>query len=213
MVSWRQDGAWWRCLIVGFALVSASACSATRPERPHDLCAIFSERTDWYEASRDAHARWGVPVPLQLAVIHHESGFDAGARPPRTTVLWIFPGPHLSSAYGYGQVLDGTWAQYQESTGESWADRDEFEDVVDFIGWYGHVGEKHFGIPRTDPYSFYLSYHEGHHGFSSGAHRSKPAVQRAARGVSALTRRYAAQYQGCRESLDDRIDGSWWWPF
>ncbi len=188
-------------------------CSATRPARPNDLCSIFSERPEWSEASRDAYENWGVPVPLQLAVIHHESGFDSDARPPRTKFLWIFPGPRPSSAYGYGQVLDGTWDDYQESRGEPFADRDEFEDVVDFIGWYGHVGESRFGIPRSDPYSFYLAYHEGHGGFARGTHRRKASVRNVAKRVAALTRRYDIQYRNCHESLDDAVDGSWWWPF
>ena len=191
----------------------ALGCAASRPERPQDLCAVFSERPDWYEASRQAYRDWGVPVPLQLAVIRHESGFHSDARPPRSTILWIFPGPRPSSAYGYGQVLDGTWDAYRESTGETFADRDEFEDVVDFIGWYGHVGEKRFGIPRSDPYSFYLSYHEGHGGFARGSHRGKPQVRSWAKAVAAATRRYARQYQECRAELDDEVDGPWWWPF
>lgn len=197
-------------LLVTLALVG---CSAARPDRPHDLCSIFFENLDWYEASRDAYKQWGVPIPLQLAVIHHESGFDSDARPPRGTFLWIFPGPRPSSAYGYGQVLDGTWETYQDSTGEHFADRDEFEDVVDFIGWYGHHGEKRYGIPRADPYSFYLSYHEGHGGFSRGSHRGKVDVKNVARRVASLTKRYEAQYRRCREDLDDEVDGSWWWPF
>ena len=188
-------------------------CSATRPESPNNLCSIFTERPHWYEAARDSHEKWGVSVPLQLAVIHHESGFDSNARPPRKTFLWIFPGARLSSAYGYGQVLDGTWDHYRESTGASWADRDDFADVTDFIGWYGHWGTTKHGISRSDPYSFYLSYHEGHHGFRRGTHRSKPGARTAARRVSTLARRYTSQYRACREELDDMVDGPWWWPF
>lgn len=199
-------------VLVLLAIVSVG-CSAARPGRPHDLCSVFAERLDWYEASRDAYREWGVPVPLQLAVIHHESGFDSDARPPRTTFLWIFPGPRPSSAYGYGQVLDGTWDHYQDSTGEHFADRDEFEDVVDFIGWYGHVGSRKYGIPKNDPYSFYLSYHEGHGGFSRGSHNKKASVRRVARAVEAMARRYDRQYASCREDLDDAVDGPWWWPF
>ena len=198
---------------IPLAALALAACSAARPARPHDLCSVFSENPDWYEASRDAAEDWGVPVPLQLAVIHHESGFDSDARPPRTGFLWIFPGPRPSSAFGYGQVLDGTWDTYQESTGESFADRDEFEDVVDFIGWYGHEGARRYGISRSDPYAFYLSYHEGHGGFVRGTHRNKSAVKRVANGVARMTRRYAYQYQTCRQDLDDLVDGPWWWPF
>ena len=188
-------------------------CAATRPEQPEDLCAIFSERTDWYEAARDSHRRWGVPVPLQLAVIRQESGFNAYARPPRTNFLWIFPGPRPSSAYGYGQVLDGTWEAYRDRTGRSSADRDEFEDVVDFIGWYGRVGEERYGIPKTDPYAFYLSYHQGHAGYARGTHPPSARTRSVARRVEAQTQRYGRQYALCRERLDDAVDGPWWWPF
>lgn len=193
--------------------VGLGGCSAARPDRPHDLCSVFEENLDWYEAARDSYRDWGVPVPLQLAVIRHESGFDSDARPPRTKILWILPGPRPSSAFGYGQVIDGTWDTYEDDRGGWLAERDEFEDVVDFIGWYGHVGHRRFGIPRDDPYAFYLAYHEGHHGFARGTHRRKGSVLSAARSVAALTRRYDMQYGSCRASLDAAVDGPWWWPF
>jgi len=193
--------------------LAAAGCTAARPERPQDLCSVFAERPEWYEAARDAYRHWGVPVPLQLAVIHHESGFRADARPPRSTFLWIFPGPRPSSAYGYGQVLDDTWENYVDTTGRWGADRDDFEDVVDFIGWYGYVGARRYGISRTDPYSFYLAYYEGHGGFARGTHRRNAAVRNTARRVAALAKRYDLQYQGCRGTLDDAVDSPWWWPF
>ena len=111
------------------------------------------------------------------------------------------------------QVLDGTWEAYRDRTGRSSADRDEFEDVVDFIGWYGRVGEERYGIPKTDPYAFYLSYHQGHAGYARGTHPPSARTRSVARRVEAQTQRYGRQYALCRERLDDAVDGPWWWPF
>ena len=199
-------------LLVALALL-VGACSAARPSRPEDLCSILRERSEWYEALRASEHRWGVPVPQQLAVIHQESGFDASARPPRSSILWIFPGPRLSSAYGYGQVLDSTWDWYQDSRGGGLASRDDLEDVADFLGWSGGVGEQRFGIPRDDPRAYYAAYHEGHRGYLRGSHRRKPGVLRAASSVEHRTRLYAAQYARCRRELEEALEGPWWWPF
>ncbi|HEY8518176.1 MAG TPA: hypothetical protein VIS07_21915 [Candidatus Binatia bacterium] len=175
----------------------ASACSARRPSRPHDACAIFEEIPDWYEAARESYETWGVPVPIQLAVIHQESRFVHDVRPPRKKILWVIPGPRPSSAYGYGQVLDSTWKEYQDERGGWFADRDDFEDVVDFIGWYGARGARRYGIPRDDPYAFYLSYHEGHMGYVRGTYRNKPEVKRRAAEVARRARQYARQLSAC----------------
>ncbi|MEW6271586.1 MAG: hypothetical protein AB1689_20070 [Thermodesulfobacteriota bacterium] len=175
----------------------AGACAATRPSRPNDACAIFDEKPDWYEDARESYETWGVPVPVQLAVIHQESRFTADVRPPRTTLLWVLPGPRPSSAYGYGQVLESTWEEYQEERGGWFADRDDFGDVADFIGWYGARGERRYGIPRDDPYAFYLAYHEGHAGYLRGTYRTKPAVKRRAAEVARRARFYARQLGGC----------------
>jgi hypothetical protein len=183
-------------------VVVVAGCSASRPSRPRDLCAVFAENPEWYRAARDSYRRWRVPIPLQLAVIYHESGFDAEAQPPRSRILGIFPGPRASSAYGYGQAIDGTWDWYRESTGRGGADRDDFDDVVDFIGWYGATGERSHGIPRDDPYSYYLAYHEGHAGYLRGSFRRQPAVRRAASAVMAQSQRYERQLRSCRSRLE-----------
>ncbi|MDG1401959.1 MAG: hypothetical protein P8R45_14530, partial [Candidatus Binatia bacterium] len=110
-------------------------CAGAPPREPKDVCAIFRERPDWYEAARDSYRKWGVSVPLQMAVIQRESSFRSDARPPRKWFLGFIPGPRASTAYGYGQVLDGTWDRYQRATGNGGGDRNDFEDVTDFIGW------------------------------------------------------------------------------
>jgi hypothetical protein len=154
-----------------------------------------------------------VPVPLQLAVIHRESGFTHDAKPPRRWYLGFIPGGRLSSAYGYGQVLDATWDWYRDSTGATFADRDDFGDVADFIGWYGHVGQRRHGIRKDDPYNFYLSYLLGHAGHGRSRSRRPRHAHRAASDVVALAGRYDRQYRGCRTRLDEEIDDRGWWIF
>ena len=188
----------------------AADCSVPPPRAPDDLCKIFRERRSWYRSASDSYARWGVPVSVQLAVIHQESSFRSDARPPRGRFLWILPGPRASSAVGYGQALERTWDQYQKSTGNPSADRDDFGDVTDFIGWYGHRAATRAAVPKSDAYDFYLAYHEGPEGYRRGTWKQKPWLQKVARKVAARARRYHAQHLGCYEELSRY---RWWWPF
>jgi hypothetical protein len=199
----RRDLVFLACFAAAIA-----GCTASRPTRINDVCAIFDEKPEWYQQARDSYAKWGVPIPLQLAVIHQESRFAADDRPPRGTFLWIFPGSRPSTAYGYGQVLESTWDTYEASRGGS-ADRDDFGDVCDFIGWYGSVGERRYGIPKTDPYAFYLAYHEGHKGYVRGTYRNNRELLQIASDVARRTRRYELQLEECEQTLNARRKGSW----
>jgi hypothetical protein len=177
------------------------ACATGPPRNSDDLCDIFGEKRSWHAAAREANERWGVPEAVQLAIIHQESRFQAEAKPPRRRLFGIIPTTRLSSAYGYGQVKAGTWDDYRRSTGHRGADRDDFEDVVDFIGWYGNVIQRATGVPKHDAYRLYLAYHEGPSGYRRGSYEKKPWLKQVARKVDARARRYAAQYAVCREKL------------
>jgi hypothetical protein len=183
------------------------AC-ASPPREPENLCAIFQEKHSWYREARRVRERWGVPEPVQLALIFQESSYRARARPPRRRLLWILPGPRPSSAYGYGQVVESTWQLYRQQSGRVFADRDDFADVVDFIGWYANRIQLRAGVSPVDAYGFYLAYHEGPGGFRRGTHNGKPWLLRAARRVEARAQRYARQYASCAERLERR-----WWPW
>ncbi len=177
------------------------ACMSRPPSDPEDMCAIFDEKRSWYRAAKKSRERWGVPEAVQLAIVHQESSFRARARPPRSRFLWILPGPRPSSAYGYGQVIDQTWAHYQRATGRHGADRDDFGDVADFIGWYGTRIHRLTGIGKGDAGSLYLAYHEGPMGYTRGTHRRKAWLARVALKVDARAKRYRRQYVGCAERL------------
>lgn len=200
-----------RLALVAAAVLALAACVRTPPRNVNDACAIFFEYDDWYDAVNDASRRWNVPPEVMLAIIHQESRFQGDVKPPRTRILWIIPWTRPSSAYGYAQATDGTWRRYRAATGNGGADRHDFDDAVDFVGWYVNENARRNAVPRNDAYRNYLAYHEGHGGYARGTYRSKPWLQRVARKVERRALGYRAQLEGCREELDNR--SPWWWPF
>ena len=172
-------------------------CATTPPDEPANICSIFREKDDWYSAGLKAQKTWGIPVPVLMAIISHESAFVADARPARKWFLGFIPLSRPSTAYGYSQALDGTWERYQQTTGHTYAERDDFDDATDFIGWYAHQSQLELGIPVTDAYHQYLAYHEGQGGFRRGSYRQKPWLVDVAHKVSETATRYRRQLNDC----------------
>ncbi len=195
-------------LIVVIASLLLSACTVSPPRNQDDLCEIFREKDGWYDAAEDARSNWYSPIPVMMAIMHQESRFAQKAKPPRSKILWIFPGPRPSDAYGYSQAKDATWEWYIRSSGNYGADRDDFDDAIDFIGWYNSVSRRKSKIDPNDAYHLYLAYHEGHGGFNRRTFKNKPWLQTVAKKVSARARRYTSQLNGCEKDLQ-----SPWWQF
>lgn len=183
------------------SLLFVTGCTTTPPTQTGDLCEIFREKDDWYEDAADAREEWGSPISVMMAIMHQESRFKAKAKPPRKKILGFIPGPRPSSAYGYSQAKKTTWAEYKRSAGRYGADRDDFSDAIDFIGWYNAQSNKRSGISRRDPYALYLAYHEGHGGYNRATYRKKPWLLRVARKVESRAGTYRAQLLQCEENL------------
>jgi hypothetical protein len=162
---------------------------------------MFREYPQWYRDAKDVERRWKVPVPVQMAIVHQESKFDAGARPPRTKFLWVIPWKRASTAYGYAQALNGTWSEYKRENGGLFSSRDSFGDGVDFIGWYANAANKKAGVSRSDAYPLYLAYHEGVGGYQRKTYLKKPWLINVARKVKAKSKIYAVQLNSCQGSL------------
>jgi len=158
---------------------------------------MFDEKRRWHKAAKRSKEKWGVPIHVTMAFIHQESKFKSKIKPPRSKILWIFPGPRPSSAFGYAQALKGTWKQYQQEAGGRFADRDNFSDAVDFIGWYNNKSYKVNGIERGDAYHLYLAYHEGHGGFNRRSFKNKQWLKDVAKKVSRKAQLYKRQYKAC----------------
>lgn len=180
-----------------------TACASSGPPRDtNNICSILEERDDWGEALAETQDRWGAPPEVVMAIIWRESSFRAEARPPKKyTFFGLIPNGRVSSAYGYSQALDGTWDWYREDTGNGWADRDDFDDASDFVGWYMDKTRRSNGLSLTDAYSQYLAYHEGHTGFRRGSWRQKAWLKTAAGQVAGQADRYGRQLSGCRSLL------------
>jgi hypothetical protein len=191
------------------ALIVTVLCGcATAPDNVEDICAIFDQKGRWYKDSKKSEKRWGTPIHVQLSIIHQESTFKFDAKPPRDKLLGFIPWKRPSNAYGYAQALESPWAMYKKDTGRSGADRDDFGDAIDFVGWYTHQSQKIAGISKWDPYNQYLAYHEGQTGWLNESYRSNGKLKNTARRVDYRARQWGAQLARCEDDLDDG-----WWIF
>lgn len=190
--------AWVAPALVGLgAVLLALACANLPPREIDDLCAIFAQKEEWQAAALQAEQRWGVGVPVLMAVLHQESRFRARARPDWRFGLGVIPLGPASSAYGYGQVKAATWNDYQRLARRPDARRDRFADVVDFVGWYGDLIERVAGVPKDDAYHLYLAYHEGPGGFQRKSFDAKPWLLGVARKVKDRADLYGRQHAQC----------------
>jgi hypothetical protein len=193
-----------KLLLAALLLAVLPACTTSPPKNTDNLCAIFREKDDWYDDAADARKEWGSPISVMMAVMHQESRFQAKAKPPRKKILGFIPGSRPSSSYGYSQAKKTTWAEYKRNAGRYGADRDDFADAIDFIGWYNFQSYKRSGLSRTDPYRLYLAYHEGHGGYNRGTYKKKAWLTKVARKVESRAATYRAQLTSCEKELKDR---------
>lgn len=178
-----------------------AGCTSSTPKEQDNICEIFREKGGWYDDAKDSQRKWGTSVPIMMAFIHQESRFQARAKPPRTKILWVLPGPRPASAYGYSQATDETWRAYKKATGAWSADRNNFEDAIDFVGWYNDQSYRRNKIQKTDAYHLYLAYHEGQGGFAKRSFKSKQWLKDVAKKVSSRASMYQKQLKSCEKKL------------
>lgn len=197
--------------LVVFPLVTflvISGCSTSPPQNAHNLCDIFEEKRDWYDAAADMKDKWGVPIHVPMAMMYQESSFRDDAKPPRDYILFgLIPWGRLSSAYGYSQAKTLTWEDYIRETGNSGADRDDFDDAIDFMGWFISKTYKINGVSKWDAYAQYLNYHEGWGGYKRRTYNKKAWLKKVAKKVKDRSFTYSKQLKTCQDDLDD----SWLW--
>jgi hypothetical protein len=188
---------WIKKIMAGCAVLLISGCVTPPPRDVNNICHVFRQYPSWHHHAKDVERRWRVPVPVQMAIMHQESKFDAQAKPPRTKLLWVIPWSRPSSAYGYAQALDGTWDLYKRTNGGLFSSREHFSDGVDFIGWYANQAHRKAGIDRNDAYALYLAYHEGVGGYMKKTYLRKPWLILVARKVKLRSQVYRAQLSRC----------------
>lgn len=175
-------------------------CTVAPPKHPDDLCAVFKEKSsdDWYEDAKESEDKWGVPINVQMAIMHQESHFVADARAPRIWFLGFIPWFRESSSYGYAQATDGTWDTYLKDAGSWWSDRDDFSDAIDFIGWYGNKSYLKLGVPKWDAKNQYLAYHEGLGGYRSKHYLKNTSLKKLAEKVERRAKVFKQQLSNCK---------------
>ncbi len=200
------ERSWLAIIAVVCSALMMSGCVSSPPANVDNLCKIFEEKDDWYEDAKASADKWGTSIPVLMAIVHQESKFEADIKPEFKWFL-IVPLGRASSAYGYSQALDDTWDGYIKSSGNWGADRDEFDDAIDFIGWYNATSYRRNKIKRNDAYHLYLAYHEGHGGFEKRTFKKKAWLTKVAKKVSARAIKYKKQYWGCAKKLEE--DTGW----
>jgi len=193
-----------RNLLKTIAIIfTVSSCAVTPPENPDNICSIFKEKRSWYKAAVKTEKRWKLPPYVLMSFIYQESSFKSDAKPEREKLLGFIPWKRPSSAKGFSQALTLTWEDYKDETGNSRANRKNFADSADFIGWYASKGY-YQGFERTDARSLYLAYHEGYGGFKKKTYRKKQWLINVADRVQARSTKYQQQYWGCAKDLEKK---------
>lgn len=179
------------------ALVSCGGGETRAPKNLDDACSILDQRPRYVRALADVNDDWDIPPNVVMAVIYQESKFISNAKTPHEYALGIIPTGRQSSAYGYSQAIDGTWDDYRDATGKRGARRNQFDDAVDFMGWYMNEAVAELGISRYDAEQLYLAYHDGINGYRRGTHRDKAWLIRVADEVGQRSELYQAQLIAC----------------
>ena len=182
-------------------LLVVAGCASAPPKHPDNICQIFREKRGWYHDAFRSQSHWGAPIPVMMSFMYQESGFHSHAKPPRTKLLWIIPWKRPASAYGYSQATNETWSAYKRATGRWIADRNDFGDAVDFMGWYIDTSHKANRIKKNDAYHLYLAYYVGQAGYQRRDYLKKKWLIKTAHTVSARARVYERQLKGCEKEF------------
>ncbi|KGJ90294.1 transglycosylase SLT domain-containing protein [Thalassotalea sp. ND16A] len=188
-------------------VLQIGGCTTPPPQNPENLCEIFREHHSWYEGSKDMQERWGVPIHVPMSMMYQESSFRADALPPRDYLFGFIPWGRVSSAYGFSQAKTLTWDDYIRESDNAGADRDDFDDAIDFMGWFIAKTQKINGVSKWDPFNQYLNYHEGWGGFKRKTYNQKAWLVKVARKVETRAKVYGSQLKSC----EDELDSSWLW--
>ncbi len=179
-----------------------TGCLSTPAVTVNNICTLMDEEVSWYRSVKASEKKYGAPAHVQLAIMYQESHFASDAKPPREKLFGVVPWFRPTTAYGFAQVKDATWDWYQLKTGNYSANRDDFDDAADFVGWYISQSKKRVGINKSDAYNQYLAYHEGHGGFKKKSYQRKPWLIKVARKVDDNAKRYKRQLNQCSTELD-----------
>jgi len=171
--------------------------TSIKTKNKNNACEMLKENPDWLAATDRSYKKWGTPISIQLSFVYHESSFVYDARPLKKRKGYVFGKEYASSALGFSQALNGTWKDYLMEQKVKGADRRNFGDSVDFIGWYNSKSFKQLKIKPSDGYNLYLAYHEGRGGWKKGYHHKQTWLKNYAKSVQKKANIYSNQINDC----------------
>jgi hypothetical protein len=187
--------------------LSILGCTTPQPRNINNVCEIFKENDDWWDDANDMKDKWGTPIHVVMSMMYQESSFKADAQPPMRWFLGFIPYGRASSAYGYSQAKTVTWEEYVKETGNYWSSRGDFEDAIDFMGWFTAKTYRLNKVSKWDAKNQYLNYHEGWGGYRKRSYNKKAWLVKVSKKVDARARVYSQQLKGCEEYLNS----GWLW--
>lgn len=179
-------------MVASLALVACTPpreqAAAPPPAPPANAtCALLAAHKGWPEALANAQARWDVPPAPLMAVVRQESNFKVEAKITQPL-----------APFGYAQADARTWSAYRSAVGRPHADRANFTDAVDFIGWYFAATKARTGAPYVKQLAtHYLAYSRGQNRPS----KASPAARRNAAKVVAYAKAYEKDLAACPPKL------------
>ena len=162
---------------------------------------------DRYRLANKSYEKWGAPIHVQMSILRQESAFQNRVKPERTKILGIIPWKRKSSAFGYTQAIDATWDWYRTENKKPLASRVNFADAIDFTGWYINKSNKINGISKSDAYSQYLAYHEGHGGYKKKSYKNQNWLIDVANKVKLRSDKYRSQLNECEHKFKKKFLG------
>ena len=166
-------------VLILLTLLILSGCANSIPSNQDDICDILEENPKWVDSLMSAKKKWNADPSTVMAIIRQESSFDSKAAPDREKILGFIPWKRPTTAKGYSQAIEGTWEQYQKETGQNRANRSNFDNSVDFIGWYLSKASS-VRIRSYEVDKLYLAYHEGYGGYKRYSRRNRWRTGRSA---------------------------------
>lgn len=177
---------------MAFTAVAVTSCSENaKVDDSMGVCEILTQNLGWSEPLKVAKNKYNLPPAYAMALMYKESTFKAEAKSKGST------------AYGYAQAIDGTWKHFQKDVKPN-AKRNNFNDSVQFIGWYTAQLAKSLKLKMTDSYNLYMAYMLGATGFKrykAGTFKNKAKIvedKKLAQKVKDFTKQYKSQLKNCR---------------
>lgn len=177
--------------IILASLAITSCSEETKVDNKLTACEILNDHPGWAKSLKKAEDTYKLPPAFAMGVMYQESRFKSNAKAVG------------SSAYGYAQAINSTWKHFQEDVKAN-ARRDNFDDSVQFMGWYMAQLAKSAKLKMSESENLYMAYMLGATGFKrykAGTFKNKAKIiedKKLAKKVKNFTSLYKSQLKKCK---------------